>query len=143
MNALTLTQPWATLVALGHKRVETRSWSTSYTGPLAIHAAKGFPRIARDFAAAERTLGRVPERMPLSAIVATCVLVACRPTEVVALRISGLERYLGDYTSGRWAFELGDIQELLEPVFCRGMLGLWTLPRDVEAEVVAGLKGGV
>jgi hypothetical protein len=41
MKCLTLTQPWATLVAIGAKQIETRSWSTSYRGPLAIHAAKG------------------------------------------------------------------------------------------------------
>lgn len=39
MKALTVHQPWASLIALGHKRIETRSWSTSYRGPLAIHAA--------------------------------------------------------------------------------------------------------
>ena len=50
MKALTLTQPWATLVAIGAKRIETRSWRTSYRGPLAIHAAKGFPKWAREFA---------------------------------------------------------------------------------------------
>lgn len=38
---LTLSQPYASLVALGAKRIETRSWRTSYRGPLAIHAAKG------------------------------------------------------------------------------------------------------
>jgi len=42
-----MTQPWATLVAFGAKRVETRSWSTSHRGPLAIHAAKGFPMEAQ------------------------------------------------------------------------------------------------
>jgi activating signal cointegrator 1 len=47
LKALTLTQPWATLVAIGAKRIETRSWRTSYRGPLAIHAAKGFPKWAR------------------------------------------------------------------------------------------------
>ena len=36
---LTLWQPWATLVACGMKRIETRSWSTNYRGRLAIHAA--------------------------------------------------------------------------------------------------------
>jgi hypothetical protein len=40
-KVLSLTQPWATLVALGAKRIETRSWATSYRGPLLIHAAKG------------------------------------------------------------------------------------------------------
>ena len=37
-RALTLHQPWASLIAIGAKTMETRSWSTSYRGPLAIHA---------------------------------------------------------------------------------------------------------
>jgi hypothetical protein len=37
---LTLHQPWASLIALGVKTIETRSWSTKYRGPLAIHAGK-------------------------------------------------------------------------------------------------------
>jgi activating signal cointegrator 1 len=40
MKALTLYEPWATLVARGEKRIETRSWKTNYRGPLAIHASK-------------------------------------------------------------------------------------------------------
>jgi hypothetical protein len=40
VKALSLWQPWASLVALGVKTIETRSWSTSYRGPLAIHAAR-------------------------------------------------------------------------------------------------------
>lgn len=40
-RVITLTQPWATLVAIGAKRIETRSWSTHYRGPLLIHAAAG------------------------------------------------------------------------------------------------------
>lgn len=43
MKALTLWQPWASLVALGVKSIETRSWSTSYRGQLAIHAAATMP----------------------------------------------------------------------------------------------------
>jgi hypothetical protein len=40
VKALTLHQPWATGVAEGIKTIETRSWATSYRGPLAIHAGK-------------------------------------------------------------------------------------------------------
>jgi len=40
MKTLSLIQPWATLVAIGAKKIETRSWSTRYRGPLAIHAGK-------------------------------------------------------------------------------------------------------
>jgi len=41
LRLLTLTQPWATLVAIGAKRIETRGWPTRYRGWLAIHAAQG------------------------------------------------------------------------------------------------------
>ena len=40
MKALTVLQPWASLIAIGAKRFETRSWETWYRGPLAIHASK-------------------------------------------------------------------------------------------------------
>lgn len=40
MKAITLWQPWASLLAIGAKQHETRSWKTSYRGPVAIHAAK-------------------------------------------------------------------------------------------------------
>lgn len=43
MKALTVRQPWASLIALGVKTVETRSWSTKYRGPLAIHAGMTRP----------------------------------------------------------------------------------------------------
>ena len=42
MKALTLLQPWASLIAIGAKKIETRSWATKYRGPLAIHAAKNY-----------------------------------------------------------------------------------------------------
>lgn len=51
MKALTLWQPWASLIAVGAKTIETRSWSTTYRGPLAIHAAattKGFDTLPGD-----------------------------------------------------------------------------------------------
>lgn len=39
MKALTLWQPWATLVAMEVKKIETRCWSTKYRGEIAIHSA--------------------------------------------------------------------------------------------------------
>lgn len=43
LRAITLHQPWATLVALGVKTIETRSWPTKYRGRILIHAAKRTP----------------------------------------------------------------------------------------------------
>lgn len=127
MKALTLTQPWATLVALGHKQVETRSWRTQYRGPIAIHAAKGFPASARQFAEVERDFGRIPSQLPRGAVVCIIDLVDCRPTEDVALGVSVLEYYLGDYTPGRWAwlFDPASLRVLENPIPARGALSLW------------------
>lgn len=88
MKALTLTQPWASLVAIGEKRIETRSWKTSYRGPLAIHAAKRMPADAIDicerppFREALRRHIWGPSGMPCGSVIATARLVDCRPIEL-------------------------------------------------------------
>lgn len=45
MKALTIRQPWASLIALGVKTIETRSWRTNYRGPIAIHAGLTKPKL--------------------------------------------------------------------------------------------------
>lgn len=98
MKCLTLTQPWATLVALGAKHIETRNWETLYRGPLAIHAAKGYGKGGkRGFHARcqyEPFLSALEPHLrifghyncfaaPLGAIVATCELRDCVRTQYV------------------------------------------------------------
>lgn len=39
MKAITVLEPWASLIAYGAKTIETRSWKTNYRGILAIHAS--------------------------------------------------------------------------------------------------------
>ncbi len=125
MKALSLTQPWASLVATDQKRVETRSWSTNYRGPLYIHAAKSMNDAAHDFATEELFGGRLPLVLPLGALIATARLVDVRRTEAVIRELTATEIRYGDYTPGRFAWFLEDIQELPEPIPARGALGLW------------------
>jgi hypothetical protein len=40
MRALSIMQPWAWLIVQGHKDVENRTWSTTFRGPVLIHAGK-------------------------------------------------------------------------------------------------------
>lgn len=44
MKALTLKQPWATLVAEGIKKYEFRSWKIKYRGKVLIHAGIGIDK---------------------------------------------------------------------------------------------------
>ena len=54
MKALTIWQPWASLLVSGQKKYETRSWATAYRGPIAIHAAMRPVRRTIDALAADR-----------------------------------------------------------------------------------------
>ena len=144
MIALTLTQPWASLVSIGAKKVETRSWRTGYRGPLAIHAAKGWTADDRallwepDFRRALEPTGlvdyRVPHlHLPLGAIVATAHLVSCVRTEDDT--VEATELAFGNYSPGRWAWSLIRVHALPEPIPCKGALGLWAVPAEIAARV--------
>jgi hypothetical protein len=50
MKALSIRQPWAWLIANGHKDIENRQWKTYHRGPILIHAAKGMTRDEYAFA---------------------------------------------------------------------------------------------
>ena len=72
MKAISFWQPWATAIAAGVKKIETRGWQTAYTGPLAIHAAKRRGPAEREFASVERALGRLPKRIPRTDFIQRC-----------------------------------------------------------------------
>lgn len=144
MKALSLTQPWATLVAIGAKRIETRSWSTTYRGPIAIHAAKGFPGVAKRFCEVgivRRALGfssdadvrEILKTLPLGCMIATANLVRCVPSDSIRAHVNPFtiqEECFGDYSPRRFGFLLDNIIKLPEPVPARGALGLWEWERQ-------------
>jgi ASCH domain. len=154
VRAITLTQPYATLIAIGAKHIETRSWATSYRGPLAIHAGKGLSPVGGRaglydlafsdpdgyfYPALHQTNVFCIDDLPRGAIVATCDLVDCVPTTYVkTVKVLHYERQklqwlwtveekaFGDYADGRWAWLLANITPLAEPIPARGALSLWT-----------------
>ena len=152
MKALTLTQPWATLIAIGAKRIETRSWGTDFRGPLAIHAAKGLGPVGGMrglteqcdvpvFARALRQMGHHEHENPLprGAIIAVATLANVRRidmklrAEVQSQTVTPNEIEFGDYTSGRYAWILENVEALPEPIPCNGALSLWDIPSEIMA----------
>jgi hypothetical protein len=146
MKAITLTQPWATLVAIGAKRVETRDWLTHYRGEIAIHAAKAFPKDARALVSTSPfadVLGT--ETLHTAQIIAVATLTRCWPFGVDTIgrihdaskagRLPLYEAYFGDYAPGRYGFVLENVRRLERPIYCRGSLGLWNIPQLTEHEL--------
>jgi hypothetical protein len=142
MKAISILQPWATLIAIGAKKIEARSWSTSYRGPIAIHASKKFSRSQQMICNREPFFAAImsgmksaslsPDWPPLGAIIATAELVECIPTYGANWHISDClrtpdepERSFGDYSSGRYGWLLKNVRTLETPVPAKGRLGLW------------------
>lgn len=131
IKAISLVQPWASLVAIGAKRIETRSWPAKYSGPLALHASKGFPKEAKEIFLQEpfkSALARgginSPSELPLGAVVAVCRLGAVWKIDKESY-IPEDQIPFGDFTPGRYAWDLEDVEKLPKPVPADGRLGLW------------------
>lgn len=143
-RAISLTQPWATLVAIGAKRIETRSWEAKYRGWIAIHAAKAFPRdcmalcsrgpFCDSLEAAD--LGK-PYFLPTAAVIAVAELYDCRCTEDLDGKIDRIELAFGNYSPFRFGFLTRGARRLRKPIPMRGMLGIWRMPQTItEADLL-------
>lgn len=148
MKAITIHQPWATLIALGEKRFETRGWPTNHRGPIAIHAGKKVDReisMEEPFRSVLAAHGYTADNLPTGAVVATCELAECwkwddrdgvllRIKPIIEydaigqvtnhLEISNKEKAFGWYGAERIAWELADVKQI-DPVPAKGQQGLW------------------
>jgi hypothetical protein len=146
MKALSLTQPWATLVVIGAKHYETRSWATGHRGPLAIHASKGFPKDCQllcyfpHFQECLELAGYTnPHDLPNGALVGLAYMTECleAPLALADPKLSVHEPHFGDFERGRFAWKLKDPWKLEQPIACTGRLGLWNVPEELAADLLA------
>lgn len=153
MRAITIWQPYSGLIAIGGKAYETRSWNTSYRGPLAIHAAAKDPRTLlhkgypfERYISNECLLGPI-DKLPRGAIIAVVDLV-----DVWSIGLDGTTPFLesldgkkrreitemelafGNYWPGQYAWEFANVRKLEKPIPAKGQQGFWNfkLEEDVQ-----------
>jgi hypothetical protein len=166
MKAITVWQPWASLVAIGAKKYETRSWATSYRGPIAIHAATKKPHLVAyppvdvairsaevlGFPADIRTVDALCS-LPRGCVIAIAELVECwkivdryytvypkvgdaRCIEASGKtgNVEGDEILFGNWTPGRYAWQLENVHQLVTPIEVKGHQRLWNWqpPEEVQ-----------
>lgn len=164
VRVLSLRQPWASLVAMREKTIETRSWRTAWRGPLVIHASGTKPdaeamRDPRILAALDRCgLSNLP--LPHGVLLCATRVLTCFPICQGAtfaggaqltpaliedetgrrFEIAEREEALGLYQPGRWAWMLAPAQPF-SPISASGMQGLWRPgPAAMGALMRAGLR---
>ena len=109
MKALTLRQPWASLVMAGIKDVENRTWRTNYRGRLVIHAGSGIDREGMN------EHGQLLADYPHGAILGTVELVDCVEHSTSPWAIAE-----------NWHWLLAEPRPFDAPIPAKGKLGLWT-----------------
>ena len=162
MRAISLWQPFATLLVAGFKINETRGWPTSYRGPLAIHAAKKWTGELEELCLTEpfaTYLSRLrPNQggafylvdaleliLPRGKVVGIvdvddCVLVDERSSAGVLEP----ERSFGDFTPGRYRWPTSSPRRLREPFDFVGRQGFFDVPDElIEAAGEMGPTGGL
>lgn len=156
---LTVRNPWAFGISHGGKPVENRGREMKYRGLLWLHAGArsrwdpagadspliqtAWTRYVRvipgwpGLPATDITLGRRTTLMSFGAVTALVEVRGCHWWE--ECRSVGIFAPEGTMCSpwavpGQWHITLANVRPLPEPVSCRGALGLWRLPEDVEAQ---------
>ncbi len=129
MKALTISQPFASLIASGEKWIENRRWSTSYRGPLAIHAGKGLQYLSKTELA----------KYPIGGVIAIARLAACVSRDAITWNDSSLsdrkrlipgtnrfwsEAHRHKHAEGPWCWILEDVRPC-DFVAVQGKQGLW------------------
>lgn len=139
VKCLSLWQPWASLMALGHKTVETRSWHTMVRAKIYIHAAKTLEGIKylNPLAAVKiedalcMTTYEMVKELPFGALVCKGFLYECVDAPS-ALRVYSDQEHFGDFSEGRFAHLYRDIKEI-DPIPVRGLQGFFFA--DIEPQM--------
>ena len=136
-RVLTVRQPWASLIALGVKTIETRSWRTDYRGPLVIHAGKLWPTPVAEW--------QVPADRS-STVGAPCVERLADAADPVSRRWEMLHTPLGAVVA---VVDLVDVVPIVDYADAcddpcvehnHGHLHLWTLPWLLRSEEPADVS---
>ena len=136
MKALSLKQPWATMIVTGIKAIENRTWKSNYRGSLLIHASMTF-----DFEGAKWIVNKDPALNGFiyhsnhykGGIIGKVKMVDCiKKTEVFDIDFHALgfedPETITEWFFGPYGFVFKDPIEFHEPIIYKGQLGIFEIP---------------
>lgn len=151
IRAISLWEPWASLIAVGAKKVETRSYYTNVRGSLLICAAQtkkglkiadeaGFVEGGAAYSGREICLdiGGKEIEMNFGKAVAVVDFAHCITTDLFRQETTGREfksqEPFGDFSAGRFAWVFHSIKRIKKPFEVKGKQGFFfvEMPEGVE-----------
>lgn len=136
MKVLSITEPWATLIKENIKKIETRSWKTLYRGELYIHASS--TKMAKETKGNKELMNLIKNKdLNFGTIICKCQLVDCIYMDekfLKEVKTNHQEYICGEYSLGRYAWILKNIEVLDHPIKVKGHLGLWNYSSNDNIE---------
>lgn len=128
MKVLSVKEPFASLISLGIKGIETRSWKTNYRGEIYIHASLT-KNIIKDKIREKKLLELLPNdyEFKQGKIICKGYLKDCIYMDedfLEKIKKDETECLCGHYELGRYAWVISEVK-LIEEIPAKGKLGIW------------------
>ena len=127
MKVISIKEPFASLIMLGIKNIETRSWKTNYRGEIYIHASLTNSKI--DEERKEKLLKLLPDNFEFNKgyIICKAKLIDCVYMDdkyIEKIKKDKINYLCGRYEVGRYAWILENV-EVIDKIPAKGKLGIW------------------
>lgn len=133
VKVITIKQPFATLIALGIKQYEFRTWKTKYRGDILIHAGKGIDKKAMkkyEYLNLDYPSGAIIAK----AILTDCILIDQKMREVLQKENALVYSNIIRHTEWKgYGFYLTNIEKIT-PIYMNGRLSLWDYEYTSDAD---------
>ena len=134
MKAISLLQPWASLVVMGIKTIETRNWATKHRGTILIHAGKS--KAGSIFADDLPIKKHIYDfyKLPFGACIGKVEIVDIIPADKLEVSLDEMDtltyerKAFGEYSDKRYAWILENASMLKTPISMSGMMSVWEVP---------------
>lgn len=124
MKVISIKQPWASLIILGYKTYEFRTWKTKYRGKLLIHASKTIDKKALqrfEHLNLEYPLGQIIGEVDL------CECLELNPSLARKIYNEDSNVYKNVLNHVGYAWKLENVKKYDDYITINGKLGLWEL----------------
>jgi len=126
MKALSIKEPYASLIAEGIKKVEIRTWKTKYRGKFLVHASKAMDK---------SNLEEYSDVIDLNNLSNGKIIAECYLSDCILLTKDFIDKYneenknsgylISPANVGKYGFILSDIKKLPSKIEAKGKLSFW------------------
>ncbi len=129
MKALTIKQPWASLIMQGIKKYEFRSWQTKYRGDILIHSSKQVDKEAMK--KYSKYLNSAPTGVILGVVTITDCIKKSEEFKQILLN-EKCDVYTKSSFESNYGWKIENVRVFDTPIKAKGNLGLWNY--DIESK---------